>query len=890
MGAQRARRQRGPRRGRVPQGAQRGRSTRASRASISAAEESTAWPGVSRPDLPRRPRLRLQVEHGLDARHARLLPAGPGPPPLPPPRADVLPRLRVHARTSSCRSPTTRSCTARARCSSKMPGDRWQKLANLRALYALHVGPPRQEAAVHGRRAGPGARSGATSARSTGTCSRTPSHAGVQSLVRDLNHALPRRAGAVGARLRPGRASRGSRPTTPTHNVVAFAAPLARTPSAWSSASPTCRRCRATATGSGCRAPGRWREVLNTDVELLRRLGRRQPRRRRGRARRAGTTSRSRPSSRCRRSASSGSCPEDCGATPDVRRCRASAASAPIRRRTAASEFRVWAPRPERRRGAACDGARAPAGATRGSASARRVVAGRATATTTLRARRRARCPTRASRWQPEGLRGPSRRASTRARSPGPTRGWAPRRRSRDLVLYELHVGTFTRRGHVRRRPSRTCAALRRARRHRDRADAGRRVPGPPRLGLRRRLPRAPPSRPTAARRGSPRLVDAAHAAGLGVILDVVYNHVGASGATALDALRPVLHRQVRDAAGATAINYDDARLGRRARVGAPERRALGRATSTSTACGSTPSTRSSTTAPSTSSPASPTACTRAARRARDRRARPQRPAGDPRRRARRLGLRRRTGPTTSTTRCACCSPATARATTPSSARSPTWPRPSTARTCTTARTRRSATAASARRPTTVPPEQFVVFGQNHDQVGNRALGDRLPRRGAAARGVLHAALAVHADAVHGRGVRRERAVPVLHRPHRRGDRRRPPARAAAREFAAFAAFAGEEVPDPQDPATFERSKLTRTGEPAGLRDLYRRAAARPPRPAAGRRRRVELDEHAGWLRVRRGPYELVANFSTPRLARARSTARRGGRGHAPRHAASPAT
>ena len=40
---------------------------------LSIAEESTAWPGVSRPDLPRRARLRLQVEHGLDARHARVL-------------------------------------------------------------------------------------------------------------------------------------------------------------------------------------------------------------------------------------------------------------------------------------------------------------------------------------------------------------------------------------------------------------------------------------------------------------------------------------------------------------------------------------------------------------------------------------------------------------------------------------------------------------------------------------------------------------------------------------------------------------------------------------------------------------------------------------------------
>ena len=38
----------------------------------------------------------------------------------------------------------------------KMPGDGWQKFANLRAYYALHVGLSRQEAAVHG----PGVRAG----------------------------------------------------------------------------------------------------------------------------------------------------------------------------------------------------------------------------------------------------------------------------------------------------------------------------------------------------------------------------------------------------------------------------------------------------------------------------------------------------------------------------------------------------------------------------------------------------------------------------------------------------------------------------------------------------------------------------------------------------------
>ena len=39
---------------------------------ITIAEESTAWPGVSRPIRARRPWLHLQVEHGVDARHPAL--------------------------------------------------------------------------------------------------------------------------------------------------------------------------------------------------------------------------------------------------------------------------------------------------------------------------------------------------------------------------------------------------------------------------------------------------------------------------------------------------------------------------------------------------------------------------------------------------------------------------------------------------------------------------------------------------------------------------------------------------------------------------------------------------------------------------------------------------
>ena len=62
-------------------------------------------------------------------------------------------------------------------------------------------------------------------------------------------------------------------------------------------------------------------------------------------------------------------------------------------------------------------------------------------------------------------------------------------------------------------------------------------------------------------------------------------------------------------------------------------------------------------------------------------------------------------------------------------------------------------------------------------------------------------------------------------------------------------------MPDPQDPATFERSKLTRSGEPEGLRDLYARLleARRAIGPGEAH---ADFDEHQGWLQrpPRRAP------------------------------------
>jgi maltooligosyltrehalose trehalohydrolase len=160
-----------------------------------------------------------------------------------------------------------------------------------------------------------------------------------------------------------------------------------------------------------------------------------------------------------------------------------------------------------------------------------------------------------------------------------------------------------------------------------------------------------------------------------------------------------------------------------------------------------------------------------------------------------------------------------------------------------------------------VPPERFVVFSANHDQVGNRAFGDRLPpeTRPLAALCTLLSPFTpmIFQGEEHG-----DTAPFQFFSDHIDEEIATATREGRRREFAAFAAFSGREVPDPQDPATFAVSKLTRTGEPEGLRELYadllRARRDLPPGDADA----IDFDEHSGWLRVRRGPYALVAAFS----------------------------
>ena len=151
------------------------------------------------------------------------------------------------------------------------------------------------------------------------------------------------------------------------------------------------------------------------------------------------------------------------------------------------------------------------------------------------------------------------------------------------------------------------------------------------------------------------------------------------------------------------------------------------------------------------------------------------------------------------------------------------------------------------------PPEQFIVFDQNHDQVGNRAFGDRLTGE-ARALGAFCTLLSPFTPMVFMGEEYGEPAPFQFFSDHIDEQIATATREGRRREFAdAYAKHEGEEVPDPQDPATFERSKLTRERDPriaALYADLLRVRAqlprtdvvATPPRrgrPLADRRPRA---------------------------------------------------
>lgn len=180
-------------------------------------------------------------------------------------------------------------------------------------------------------------------------------------------------------------------------------------------------------------------------------------------------------------------------------------------------------------------------------------------------------------------------------------------------------------------------------------------------------------------------------------------------------------------------------------------------------------------------------------------------------------------------------------------------------------------------RPATgLPGESFVVCLQNHDQVGNRAFGERTTHLVGTDLAKVGAALVLLSP-----------YVPMLFQGEEWGasspfqyftDHKDPELGQAVSEgrrkehSAPSGSAQPTEPPDPQDPATFERSKLDwseLSGPPhRELLDWYRALISlrrrQPDLGCAHDRTSVaaSFDEVARWLVVRRGGFNIVVNLA----------------------------
>ena len=134
------------------------------------AEESTAWPAVSRPTYLGGLGFGYKWNMGWMHDTLQLHQRGPGPSQVSPPRADLRPDLRLQRELHPAAQPRR----GRARQGLAARQDAGRRLAEVRQparLLRLHVRPSGQEAPVHGRRVRARGASGTTTRASTGTCS-----------------------------------------------------------------------------------------------------------------------------------------------------------------------------------------------------------------------------------------------------------------------------------------------------------------------------------------------------------------------------------------------------------------------------------------------------------------------------------------------------------------------------------------------------------------------------------------------------------------------------------------------------------------------------------------------------------------------------------------------
>ena len=231
---------------------------------------------------PGRAGLRLQVEHGLDARHARLPQARADLPAVPPPPDDVLADVRLLGELRA--AALARRGGARQGLAAGQ--DARRRVAAVRRACA-RCSPtcgriPGKQLLFMGGGVRPGRRVVGGAAGSTGGCS-TSTATRASSGWSATSTGSTRAPRAVARRTPRPTASAGSTPTTPRATCSRSSATAQEHGSAAGLRGQLLRRRRTRTTTSACRWPGAWDEVLNTDARL-RRQRRGQPRHRGGRA------------------------------------------------------------------------------------------------------------------------------------------------------------------------------------------------------------------------------------------------------------------------------------------------------------------------------------------------------------------------------------------------------------------------------------------------------------------------------------------------------------------------------------------------------------------------------------------------------------------------------
>jgi maltooligosyltrehalose trehalohydrolase len=172
--------------------------------------------------------------------------------------------------------------------------------------------------------------------------------------------------------------------------------------------------------------------------------------------------------------------------------------------------------------------------------------------------------------------------------------------------------------------------------------------------------------------------------------------------------------------------------------------------------------------------------------------------------------------------------------------------------------------------PPSVPGHRFVVYAQDHDQVGNRALGDRP----ALSPGLARVAAALYLLSPYTpmifMGEEYGATTPWQFFSDHSGDLATAVREGRRQEFARHGWSTGD-VPDPQDPATFQASKLDWELDDDLLAFYRSLIALRRSRLdlADGRRDLVSVtwDEDDRWFVLSRGQVAVACNLSPERQA-----------------------